>query len=378
MTLKVLQPSISRPGLFIQRQGHVGSRPYKTPTPFYSSTFAEGFRNGVRSGPNTVKSHIEPTTETQGYESIAYAKAFDKLSGKVSGMRVNLGETLGESNKSLDMVINRVGQLARAYKSLRVFDVKGMLREFGYRPRRRNRTWVRVGKGGRQHSLSGERVKLSESELKQRLKEPASVWLEYNLGWSPLVDEIYTSLQKHNEVHPLVIPRRLIATGSHSVNTATSGTSGSEKFGTSRNSTYSVRLMCNVKISDPSKRKFEEYGIVNPVLIAWNLTPMSMFVDYFVKVSSYLNGFTAFYGVTVSDLVITNKNASAFTQYSYGHWSNPTGTRVTESGTSFRRTYTPGPVSLRVPSLFDRAGSGFNTVNRAANGISVLLQFLRK
>lgn len=378
MTLKVLQPSISVPGLYIMRQGHVGIRPYVTPTLSYSSTFAEGFRNGVRFGPNTVKSHIELTAETQGHENKAYAKAFDKLSGKVSGMRVNLGETLGESVKSIDMVVNRVGQLTRAYVCLRKFDVKGMLREFGYRPKRRNRTWVRVGKGGKRHSLSSERIALSESELKRRLKEPASVWLEYNLGWSPLVDEIYTSLRKHSEVHPLVVPKRVIAKGSHSVNITTSGTSGNEKYGSSRSSTYAVKLMCKVKMSESSKRKFEEYGIVNPLLIAWNLTPMSMFVDYFVKVSSYLNGFTAFYGVTVSDMVITNKNASVFSQYSYGHWSNPSGNKVTESGTSFRRAYTPGPVSLRVPSLFDRTGSGFQSANRAANGIAVLLQFLRK
>lgn len=378
MTLKVLQPSLSVPGLYIQRQGHKGAIPYKQPTLFYSSVRAIGRKNGAPFGPNTVKSHLEANSETTGYEMKAYAIAYDRLSGKVSGMRVNLGETLGESKKSMEMVTKRASQLARAYLSLRKFDVKGMLREFGYRPRRRGRTWVRVGKGGRVHKLSSERVRLSESELKRRLKEPASVWLEYNLGWSPLVDEIYTSVRKHNEVHPLVIPTRVIAKGSFSVNVSSSGKNGSEVYGQSRQSTYSVKLTCKVKISESSKRKFEEYGIVNPVLIAWNLTPMSMFVDYFVKVSAYLNGFTAFYGVALSDLVQTNKNTSTFSQYSYGHWSNPGGTNITESGTLFRRTYKPGPVSLQVPGLFDRTGGGFNSVNRAANGIAVLLQLLRK
>lgn len=374
--------NVNVPGLYIYKAGNVTPPPWITPKA-YISVQARSYSNGVPLISSSAMG-LARIFGSQADVSVnkAYAKAFDKFIGKVSSeFSVNLGETLGEGRKALVMAAERVVQLTRAYSSLRRGDVRSMLREFGYRPKRRNRTWVRVGKGGKKHSLSSERIKTSEADIKRRAKAPARVWLEYKLGWDPLMAELYNSLQQANEVHPLTFNNRISVTGTIREKSQTNPTRNWHQGGTVTEPegwdlTYSVRLKATVRVKEPLKKKFADNGIVNPALIAWNLTPGSMFVDWFLPVSKYLNGFTAFYGTEVRDVVRTDKRSSFHTIGSYFSKFPQNNVDYRTTASLFQRSYTPGVVSLRVPGLFDRTGTGVKSAARAATAVSVLITLL--
>lgn len=373
--------NVNVPGLYMYKTGNVTPPPWITPQG-YLTVRARSFRNGIpqMSGSSEALSAIRGSSSTG--VSAAYAKAFDKLIGKVSsGFSVNLGETLGEGRQALNMVAERVSQLTRAYSSLRRGDIRSMLREFGYRPKRRNHTWVRVGRGGKKQSFSNERVKASEADIKRRVKTPAKLWLEYKLGWEPIISELYNSLEQAIEVHPLTFKHRFSVTGTTTSRSQKSPVRSWYKGGTVTEPElwdlmYSVRLKATVRVKEPLKKKFADNGIVNPALIAWNLTPGSMFVDWFLPVSKYLNGFTAFYGIEIRDVVRTDKRSSIHQFGTYFSEFPQNNVESKNEASLFQRSYTSGVVSLRVPGLLDRTGTGVKSATRAATAVSVLITML--
>lgn len=380
-------PSISRPGLKTTKQGWVQDPPYTIPAPYYTNRF-EGLQNGVPYG--AAEKCLSPITSTSEAAK-AYAKAYDKLTNKMrSEFTVNLGETVGEGRKALTMAAARVMQITRAYSHLRQGNLRSMLREFGFSKTRRGQTWVRVGKGGKKFSLKHEKVRLSESDIKRKLKTPASLWLEYKLGWDPIVRELYNSLRLAHDVHPSHFNTKVSVTGKYVdewVWRESYYASGFDViFIHEQRTEYRVKLKLDARISEPLKRRFVEYGVVNPALIAWNLTPGTMFIDWFLPVSTYLDSFTAFYGVKLSDMIRTDKrNCQIKTHFSRTNRLNPSWVELTtedQKASFFQRSYSPGTVNLKVPSLMDRTGTGFSSptsgASRAATAVSVLINLLRK
>lgn len=385
MATQKIFADINVPGLYLYKTGWVQSPPYTTPLP-YKLRYCKKTRNGIGQYSDTALSlaHLQGGFAFP-YVSSAYVKAYDRLISQVkSAYSVNLGETLGEGRKAFGMIATRVTQLSNAYSNLRKGNVAGMLREFGYRRKRRAKTWVRVGRKGKVHSIKTEQVRISESDLKRRVKSPAQVWLEYHLGWSPILSEIYNSLEQKNEVHPLTFNKRLKASGSATWAEFTTSTRPFGWDGTTITepvrfeNVYKVRLACTVTVKEPLKKKFADNGIVNPVLIAWNLTPMTMFIDWFIPVSSYLNGFTAFYGCEIRDIIRTDRRYATREYGDFYSTSRYKSVSVVEKAYLFERQVSLGVSELQVPTLSSRMGKGISSATRAATAVSVLINMLGK
>lgn len=181
----------------------------------------------------------------------------------------SMGETLGEWRDSLSMITSRLGQLAAAARTLRRGDFRGAARALGM-------TKAQIG-----------------GNTKRRLNSFGNAWLELHLGWVPLIQDIYDANQAFlREPFPKRV--RGAARSSDYYITVSS-------FPTHKNTKtvhyrvgYCVRG--DVHVTNPNVALAASLGLVNPVSIAWALVPYSFVVDWFVDLSSLLEGYDGLLG----------------------------------------------------------------------------------
>lgn len=186
----------------------------------------------------------------------------------------DLGVSLIEARDSLNMIAKRAGQLYQFTKAVKRFDFLNAATILG---------------------LHGY-----PKGVKKNAKNAASNWLEYWLGWAPLVGDI------GNAVSVLQSPYKTLSVKSSSSASRTYRTStksgslpgavtyGSEVF------TWNVRcnLAMDFSVTNPNLHLANQLGFVNPYSIAWELVPLSFVVDWFVNVGDFLGQWTAFAGLT--------------------------------------------------------------------------------
>lgn len=62
-----------------------------------------------------------------------------------------------------------------------------------------------------------------------------------------------------------------------------------------------MRLGSFVQISNPNLYRANQLGIVNPLSVAWELTPWSFLVDWFVNVGDCIGAMSDLFGVQLVD-----------------------------------------------------------------------------
>lgn len=127
--------------------------------------------------------------------------------------------------------------------------------------------------------------------LSRRLNYASSKWLEYRYGWTPLVHSIYDAAENL---------RRKVQ--EEDITFAVRSTSKAERetlkrSGFAENETYlywkcfaSFRQEIGVTFRppDPALQSLANWTSLNPVLIAWELVPLSFVADWFVNVGDQL------------------------------------------------------------------------------------------
>lgn len=119
-------------------------------------------------------------------------------------------------------------------------------------------------------------------------------WLEFKYGWGPLLSDVHgaaTALAKR--AIGVKSFRRISKTKSRSVGYKTSTAEGRVR--------YKATVWAIVRTRNPNLALLDSLGLLNPVYLAWQLTPFSFVFDWFVNVGDFLQEATAFSNVTVLD-----------------------------------------------------------------------------
>jgi hypothetical protein len=116
----------------------------------------------------------------------------------------------------------------------------------------------------------------------------ASNWLEYQYGWKPLLSDLYEATVKYyGNPRPKVF--RAASAGEMEIfSPATTNFVGY----TRTSPTYKkvkVKVVVEFTINDTSLATLSEWGIVDPLALAWELTPYSFVVDWFSSIGDYLS-----------------------------------------------------------------------------------------
>lgn len=211
-----------------------------------------------------------------------------RLREEIGSRQVNLGSSLAEYRESCKMFAGLAKGLWNAYKTLR-----------GKRRRRR--------------------IKVRDI--------PASV-LQYNFGVSPLVNDVYDSVERlRNRLDEPVVQRY-----STSIKRTYTPETSYANFDFKGVCTFKQRATVYVIKSDFAGLN-GDFDFGNPVEWAWELIPFSFVVDWAIPIGTWLGQLDAMVGVSLLSGCVTTK-CEAKAQY------HPTGyNRIMSEGVFTARTY---------------------------------------
>lgn len=244
-----------------------------------------------------------------------------------------LGAAFATWRQSHTMLLGRVNQLIDFTRSLRKGNLSGASRALGLRP----------------------------GSVKSHAKSFAGQWLEYSYGWKPLIQDI------GNAVEVLQTP---IASDYIPVTGRASGTFTAswdhDTFFNEGTWVCHAQWKADVRVSNPNAWLANQLGFVNPATVAWEVIPYSFVVDWFIPVGEFLQSFTDFVGLDLTNYCQTYYGVHDYFQY----WKNAAYPPWGKRRVQVRRIVSSPSLSLK-PRF-----TGFYSA-RGANAIALLLQHLR-
>lgn len=284
----------------------------------------------------------------------AYAKAYDKfVESAKGGLTMQMGANLGEAKDTLEMIANRGGQLLELARNLR----KGRLPK-GYG----------IPKKGAYKRFRRKNGRDGWAQV------PGGWWLEYHFAWSPLLDDIHTGCQMLSD--PLWEFTPVTARGS-----------SGERFDRSHPRDWRfgeldvtdvkahVSIRGNTRVTNKNAYLANRMGLINPASVAWEVTPFSWAIDWFLPVSAFLSSYTDSVGWEISRGQLSMKDTANSTWIVQNEWDTPHNNNRPSQAERFQRDLISG---LQIPGLFDRRGTGIKSITRGATAIALLVGFLGK
>lgn len=222
--------------------------------PSYTGTLAVNFN--WKNGTSSALSRIQ--------QDCLYNRVLSKLEGKC-GASSSLGSSIfAEGGESVKQAVKNLEELAAIARGIRRKDVAALKRVW---QRNRRPTTAMKAAGGR--------------------------WLEFSFGWAPLVQTVHDGMKATGSDWP----KMKISAGARTwVSINTSGIRFQRGF-----SRQSLRLGCDVKVSNPNTWLLGRLDFLNPGIWLWEAIPMSFFVDYFVNVDEMIQNLSSFAGLSLSN-----------------------------------------------------------------------------
>lgn len=206
---------------------------------------------------------------------------------KAKDQNIHVGNAIAESRKTVSMIGDRVMRLYKGYRLARKGKFGDAARELGVTHRRK-------GQGA------------------------ANSWLELQYGWMPLLSDIhggYQELTKDRKQSGHIIKV------SKSATSTVVGTSNAGAY----NKTVStidkrVKLIYWYRLESPGLAQASSVGLVDPLEIAWELTPWSFVVDWMIPVGDVISSLSATVGMQFLSGTVSSVNKGRHVST----WSNPT------------------------------------------------------
>jgi hypothetical protein len=194
-----------------------------------------------------------------------------------------------------------------------------------------------------------------------------NLWLEFTYGWKPLASSIYGGLQRalgHNPSMVQYLTSSARETHELSVIEETAVFGGYNRKTQKGNARNSVRMKVLMNIQQDRLDELAGFTSLNPVSIAWELTPYSFVVDWFLNVGGYLRNYESalLYGSSFVEGYTDELQINQGWEYQTGNFSNFTGDgyhscRGSRKEVRFARHILSGAPEPRLPSFAPHLGS---------------------
>jgi hypothetical protein len=293
--------------------------------------------------------------------------AASKFNSQLRTMDVNLAQAFGERHQVVSMLSNTARRFTTSYSHLKRGRLYSALRSLNLNSTEFN-----------QRSRGGV-LRFYNNYPKNPAQAASNAWLEMSYGWRPLLNDIYGSAK--------FLAESKVARESDSfykLHTTSSKSKLVEKQtqileGLVGTYDLSIRYKVSYLVQNELLRYSALMGMTNPALLAWELTPFSFVVDWFLPIGSYLKSIDAAYGLvplrgsrTYLMRLSVSGSASGFISDAnpeYGGWVIYGGkshlTNMERVSTGFPNQQFP---SFRSP----------DSVNIAISAIALLVQTFRK
>lgn len=194
---------------------------------------------------------------------------------KAQNFQSNLAAMFAERKSCYEMIHNNLKSLVKAARYVRKGNAVRAWKALGVSPR--TRRFAKPDVSGR--------------------------WLELQYGWLPLIGDMYTIA---NAEIPTSGFLRCSAT-SRRVDVFTEINSWKFNSGYRHDWNYSMmtKATCAGFVEFDAVASAAQFGLTNPLLVAWEVVPFSFVVDWFLPVGDYLEGLTSLHGLKLSETSLT-------------------------------------------------------------------------
>jgi hypothetical protein len=205
-----------------------------------------------------------------------------KLLEKLKDQRVNLAQVFAERKRTADLIGDTAIKLVNSFRALK----KG-----------------RFGDAARALGVSASRRKTRAFNRAYRIDRRSAIsngWLQLQYGWRPLLQDIYGSAE-------FLASKQLREIRSVVTSRLTRNLSLSSKVPESPNY-WDVVTEKQTRVDYSGRIRFattgaalataKEAGLTNPAAVAWEVTPYSFVVDWFIPIGGYLNSLDATIGLS--------------------------------------------------------------------------------
>lgn len=253
-------------------------RPYNLPLPFtyqsgdvLSITDPYGFDWGRTYYNGDIA--FWPTIDTG---NAAYIKAYQRFVNELKPDTAGLAINLVQRQQAIEMIATRSMQIYKFASKLKKGDLQGARRALGL---------TKMPAGWR-----------------KRGKSFGDKFLEAHFGWSPLVGDIYSSVDILQNGVP---PSRVSVSSSVTIPLSYVLPRGGLSYAFSGTDKFVYRISATVKVDNPNLFLANQFGVVNPALVLYDAVPFSFVLNWFVNVEQFLSSFTDFWGLGITNPQIT-------------------------------------------------------------------------
>lgn len=259
-----------------------------------------------------------------------------------------LGAAVAEGRESFQTIADRATQLDRAWLFCRTGRYKLMAQMLGVKLLRKHR-----------------------SKFRARSHQASSVWMEYWMGWAPMIGSIYDAIEVLDK--PLLPSRKESGGGSASWSDSgrTTGGTSMESWEVGGKSSCKYHAILTPKNSNAALAS--RLGLTNPYLIAWDMVPFSFLINWFVPLDSYFSSFSFSHQHDVRNFCRTSRREAKGSEFAF-LWGEPrwrNSSSVFWTGREIPALMPkPNPLDIRIPLQL--------SYSRAATAISLLIQHFTK
>lgn len=277
-----------------QAKPHTEVLPYRRRIGSVLSKTSSSTRGARYVGANPCTIDLVPSTTWNQ----TISQCYERFKGKTSD-RSSLGVTLLELDQSIAMIGRRSIELFRFGKKLARGDLLGAARELKL---------AVVPKGA------------------SARKSFANNYLEYHFGWSPLVGDIYSSIDvlqkplkdfhiragaKAPDYTSVIQPLTVTQSGATYPYPFYQEVQEYRSF-----SAIGVKMGAEVGVTNPNLWLANQLGLINPAVLIYEKIPFSFVADWFFNVEQFLSQGTDFYGLSMKN-AWTTQHVKSFAHYHF-------------------------------------------------------------
>lgn len=187
----------------------------------------------------------------------------NKLAEQVRGHSFDLGINIAEAGKSYGTILKNLNSIGSALRNLKHGNFAGAVRDLA----------------------SGQAGNIPRTSFRSlRSKDLSGRWLETQYAFMPLVSQ---SFEAAKALESVTGPRKLkFSARSRTLRRTIEQSSSTSSYKWPASVSYSKKLIA--ELYEPLSLN-RSLGLTNPAAIAWELTPYSFVVDWFLPIGSYLS-----------------------------------------------------------------------------------------
>lgn len=192
------------------------------------------------------------------WDNNSQLQLLSRVANAAVGHQFNLAVSAAEAKQTLQLATSTVSTLARSIRKLQRGDIRGAAEALG----------VDAKRGSRRGKTANN---------------ASSRWLELQYGWLPLLNDVHNAAEaaaKH-----MSPPRIERITASASQNGIVDGSCSGDYRGDGKYKSRG-RVIFEMREDLPVARSL---GLENPQSVAWEKTPWSFVIDWFIPVSTYFS-----------------------------------------------------------------------------------------